>query len=330
MNNPIKVLHLVDDTTAGGVKHVVDFILSSNGTHTNILHERLEVIRGKMNASRFDADIIVSHLAISWRSIPALLALGTANIGKTIIHVEHSYTEGFVVHNVKHKVRFTILLRFGFSLFDKIIAVSNAQAKWFADLNLCASEKVTTIQSCVDLAPFRALPLRHGGNRIFAAIGRLDYQKGFDVLIAAFKACPDQEISLHIYGEGDEKLKLQNSANGDNRIVFKGFVDIPVDAFAEVDVVLMPSRWEAYGLVAIEALSAGRALVCSDVDGLRDHKVFGAEVLEEYSLSCVTSKLSQMRVESDGRSLTLRNSNNSLEEVFFQKWEALIFETSSN
>ena len=41
----------------------------------------------------------------------------------------------------------------------------------------------------------------------------------------------------------------------------------------------MPSRWEAYGLVAIEALAAGCKLVCSDVDGLSDHVDFGADLL---------------------------------------------------
>jgi glycosyltransferase involved in cell wall biosynthesis len=330
MNKSIKVLHLVDDTTAGGVKHVVDFILSSNATQKNILHERLEVKRGKISSTRFDADIIVSHLSISWRSVLALVSLRTANVGKTLIHVEHSYTEGFTAHNVKHKTRFVTLLRFGFSLFDKIIAVSNAQAKWFTDLCLCPAHRITTIQSCVDLEPFRGLPTRRERKRTFAAIGRLDYQKGFDFLVTAFKACPDQDISLHIYGEGDEKLRLQNLANGDDRIIFKGFADNPADAFADVDIVVMPSRWEAYGLVAIEALSAGKALVCSNVDGLRDHQEMGAEILEEYSLSCLSSKLSQMCVENVSLEKALSRRSKLLEQKFFSKWEALILETGTN
>ena len=37
-----------------------------------------------------------------------------------------------------------------------------------------------------------------------------------------------------------------------------------------VDLVAMPSRWEAYGLVALEARAAARRLVVGDVDGLRD------------------------------------------------------------
>lgn len=36
-----------------------------------------------------------------------------------------------------------------------------------------------------------------------------------------------------------------------------------------VDFVAIPSRWEAFGLVALEARAAGRPIICSDIDGLK-------------------------------------------------------------
>jgi glycosyltransferase involved in cell wall biosynthesis len=69
---------------------------------------------------------------------------------------------------------------------------------------------------------------------------------------------------------------LRNLAQGDARIAFKGWSSTPADAISGVDAVVMPSRWEAFGLVAIEALAAGRPLMTSGIDGLSDHVKGGA------------------------------------------------------
>ena len=64
-------------------------------------------------------------------------------------------------------------------------------------------------------------------------------------------------------------------AAGNDRITLHGHVD-PVKAMSDIDVLVMPSRWEAYGLVALEARAAGRPLLVSGVDGLADHVDRGA------------------------------------------------------
>ena len=84
---------------------------------------------------------------------------------------------------------------------------------------------------------------------------------------------------MHLYGQGEEEDTLRALAVGDKRIQFKGFAASPTAAYAQVDAVIMPSRWEAYALVAIEALSAGRGVLCADIDGLRDHAASGAKVV---------------------------------------------------
>ncbi len=330
MRRPLKVVHLVDDTTAGGVTRVVDFILSSNATQSEIRHERQIVSRGKLLATRYDADVIVSHLTISWRSLPSLLLLRASNVGKRLVHVEHSYTEAFVAHNVPNQRRFLSLLRIGFSLFDRIVGVSFAQSDWMTAKKLCASNRISTIQSCVDLSPFHDVPAPDGPKRIFGAIGRLDRQKGFDVLVDAFKACPIKDIRLFIFGEGEEEEKLRALAAGDPRIEFKGFAASPIDAFSQVDVVMMPSRWEAYGLVAIEALSAKRTLICTDADGLRDHRSLGAEFFEQYTTGCITRKIAEMRSRASGSAPDMGNPPKALEEIFLSKWQALLSELSES
>lgn len=276
MSSLPKVVHLVEDVTSGGVMRVIDHILTSPALAATAQHSVSYVRRGKISAQKYEADLIVSHLSISWRNLPLLIAARAANASTRLVHVEHSYTEAFVALNVKHRARFTALLKTTFSLFDQVVAVSHAQAAWIAIRSFCRANKIITIQSCVDLSAFRAMPAPKGRPRVFAAIGRLDTSKGFDTLIKAFKQRASDDLELHIYGEGNEELALRNLAAGDQGIFFKGWAHDPLAAFSDADVVLMPSRWESYGLVAVEALSAGRRVFCSNTDGLRDHADAGA------------------------------------------------------
>lgn len=276
-----RILHLVDDTTAGGVMRVLDYLVTSAELSEQAQHQLREVIRGSLRLGTLHADMIVSHLAVSWRTLPMLLLLRLLNPKARLVHVEHSYTEGFVENCVRHKRRFAFMLRSAYRLFDRVVSVSEGQGAWLVRSGAIAPSRLAVIASCVDLSDFRHLPPRSGPIKTFGAIGRLDPQKGFDTLIAAFRAVEGRDLALHIYGEGPEEPRLRELAGEDPRIVFKGFAARPSEAFSAVDAVVMPSRWEAYGLVAIEARAASRALLVQDIDGLRDHAPLGVHIAND-------------------------------------------------
>lgn len=93
-------------------------------------------------------------------------------------------------------------------------------------------------------------------------VGRLSYQKGFDLIIKDsfefFKKFSDWEI--HIYGEGDEELKLQELIKKNkldkNIIINKPTRDIYKE-YLKSTIFLLPSRFEPFGMVLIEAMSCG-------------------------------------------------------------------------
>ena len=279
LNKP-QVVHLVDDTTAGGVTRVIDHLVTSPRLAMDAHHVMQRVTRGKIRLNRIDAEVIVSHLSISWRTLPSLLALRLRHPRAKLIHVEHSYTRAFIDHNVTRRRRFLNLLRIGFRLFDTVVAVSEGQRQWIREDALVSDRRLTLARSYADLTAFAALPAADGDLKHFGAIGRLDRQKGFDLLIKAFRKSADANLRLTIFGEGEEEGNLRSLADCDARIHFAGMATDPVKAYAAVDAIMMPSRWEAYGLVAIEAISAGRTVFCSDVDGLKDHQAIGACVVE--------------------------------------------------
>lgn len=326
----MRVVHLVDDTTAGGVMRVIEHITTSREMSLSAVHSVRVVTRGSLATGRTKADVIVSHLSVSWRNLPVFIALRAANTGSALVHVEHSYTERFVAINVKHRRRFATLLRTTYALFDRIVAVSHEQGRWLASRSFAHPEAIEVIQSCTDMSAFRALPECNGPARIIGAIGRLDRQKGFDKLITAFRQCSNPEIELHIYGEGSEEEALRACANGDPRIRFQGFASDPVEAMSAVDAVAMPSRWEAYGLVAIEALSAGRALLVSPVDGLKDHAARGATVVcgdTDRDWSRAIGKLTAVSAVS--RPPADHTRAGSPENVFSDQWDKLLLSVTA-
>jgi D-inositol-3-phosphate glycosyltransferase len=322
-----KVLHLVDDDTAGGVMRVLDFLSSDNNLAQTALHEVKFAKRGKIIRNVKHADVIISHLAVSWRSMPILIALRAACTRKALVHVEHNYTKQFMAHNVPNHNRFKILLKMSYSCFDRVISVSSGQKNWMLENHLISVKKIALIQSCVDLTAFRALPAPSGPSRVFGAIGRLDKQKGFDILIKAFLQCNDPNIKLHVIGEGPQRKRLKSLAKTDERIVFKGFQSNPVMAFSDIDVVMMPSRWEAYGLVAIEALAAGRRLLCHNIDGLTDHEQHGGIMFNTTGIEELSSliKLEANSVSKQKLISTVRTTQ-QLEDQFRACWWSILRE----
>lgn len=269
MTKPTQILHLIDDTTPGGVMRMIAHLTSTPDHDSQARHEVHLVTPGSA-LPQCHADIVVSHLTINWRILPRLIAFRARHAGRPLVHVEHSYTEAFTALNVPARGRFFTLLRTCYALFERVVAVSEVQGRWLLSRGLVSPAALRIIPPAVDLKVFRALPVPRRPARVIGGIGRLHRQKGFDVLIAAFRALPCADLALHIHGQGPEEAALKALASGDPRIRFFGHASRPETALAAVDVVAMPSRWEAYGLVAQEARAAGRVLVCADVDGLRD------------------------------------------------------------
>lgn len=108
-------------------------------------------------------------------------------------------------------------------------------------------------------------------------VGRLDRQKGVDVLLAAVHTM-GADVCVRIVGEqvvsSGPGLASRNTLS---HIEFLGWQDKSSVA-AQInacDVVVMPSRWEGFGLVAIEAMRAGKPVVASAVGGLTEVVVDG-------------------------------------------------------
>ncbi|KAA2314248.1 glycosyltransferase [Pseudooceanicola sediminis] len=303
----LRIAHLVDDTSPGGVTRYLDFLTRDPAMQAFARHDVIAVPRNSPALRPITADIIVSHLTVTWRGLPGLMMLRARHAGTPLVHVEHSYSGGFVAARVTARARFQALLRCAYALFDRVVAVSEGQRFWLVSRNLIPAAKVDVIHPCVDLSAFRALPAIAGPARTFGLIGRFDAQKGFDIAIHAFRALPDADVRLNIYGSGAEEATLRDAAGNDPRIRFHPFVADPAAAMAQCDAIVMPSRWEPYGIVALEARAAGRLLAVSFVDGLRDHAETVSHPCRGQSVSDWTDTLANMAHHTRG--MTVRSAS---------------------
>jgi len=125
----------------------------------------------------------------------------------------------------------------------------------------------------VNPAPTR--PAIDGGLR-FVSIGQLRHLKGFHLGIRAFALAGLPTAEYWIVGDGPERGRLEASAAAlgvSDRVRFFGWLkrEETLRRLKECDVLLHPSLHDSGGLVCLEAMGAGRPVVCLDVGGPAEH-----------------------------------------------------------
>jgi len=157
--------------------------------------------------------------------------------------------------------------------YNRGIAVSEPAARY---ARVAWSRPLTIVPNGVDVAFFRPsktdVSPRVGGPTRLLFVGQYtDARKGFGDLLAAYGALRSRgvDVVLDVVGNGDPRAPAPPAQNG---VVFRGRVsELSLRAqLSKCDVFVAPSVGsESFGIVLLEAMASGRAIVCSDIDGYR-------------------------------------------------------------
>jgi phosphatidylinositol alpha-mannosyltransferase len=131
----------------------------------------------------------------------------------------------------------------------------------------------------VELQPYRDSPAHPTDGPTIFFCGRHEERKGLDVLLAAMASLPEG-VRLWIGSDGPDSARLRAQFAGDPRIEWLGRLS-DADKRARLkgaDVFCAPSlHGESFGVVLIEAMAAGTAIVASGLDGYRNVATDGVD-----------------------------------------------------
>ncbi len=143
--------------------------------------------------------------------------------------------------------------------------------------------KKTILQNNPDLFPANKIKVIYNGIAtsdythkdrhtlpVIGNLGRLVHQKGQDLLIDMVHTLKERGVQLSVLIGGDGVLmkpyqeKVSELGLNEN-ITFTGHVTDTIAFMNEIDIFVLPSRWEGFGYVLAEAMSAGKPIVAFDI-----------------------------------------------------------------
>lgn len=114
--------------------------------------------------------------------------------------------------------------------------------------------------------------ISYGGIKL-GCVARLSEQKGLTYLLDAMSLLTIKDIRLFIVGDGELRNELENKVKEldlQDSVTFLGYRKDIVECINSFDFCVLPSVFEGFGLVAIEAFMNSKTLVATDIPGLNE------------------------------------------------------------
>lgn len=186
-------------------------------------------------------------------------------------------------HNTDNRKRHFIgavnVERWMYSKYEKIICISsqteNKLSSFLGDkwMRRHGQDKIVTIENGIDIRRFRtaSATIERDSQNVIVMVAAFRPQKDHSSLLRAIKLLPN-DYKLWLVGDGKSRNNVEEEIkrlNIGNRVrLFGNRRDVP-EIIKSADVVVMSSNWEGFGLSAVEGMAAGKPVIASDVDGLK-------------------------------------------------------------
>ena len=225
-----------------------------------------------LHENRFYTSVILHHFAKKYNVPYVLQAHGdlTRAFGKQKLKGLYDI---FFAHRV-------------FNDASKVIALNEVEAEQYKAVGV-PDEKIVVIPNGIDLSGYENLPPPghfknrfhiDKGDKVLLFVGRINKIKGIDILLKAFSKLAENlgNIKLAIVGPDDGYLSeietLAETLKINDKVLILGplYGREKLAAFVDSEFCVLPSRYEIWGMVVLEAYACGKPVIASRVDGLED------------------------------------------------------------
>ena len=232
---------------------------------------------------RYDFDIVHGHDWLVAAAGDHLANRFRCPLTVTIHATEYGRHQGWVDKHPQSHIHGTE--RWMANRADQLITCSAYMRDHVADIYGLEEEAVAVIPNGIDpseLTPvddLDALRARYAepDERLILLVGRLVYEKGFQLALEALPGLVERlgDVRFIVAGSGtaEEDLKRQASDLGlDEHGEFLGWIgdDVLHSLYRISDLTVVPSLYEPFGLVALEAMASGCPCIVADTGGLRE------------------------------------------------------------
>lgn len=332
LDHSIRVIHL----NINFDEHINDFLVKKF-----ILHKRkLRLYKSRLTdiINELNIDICVSlcgkeveflgNLPVKSKKIAEIHF--SMNNRKQFILARHSGLLWKIIGNVR-----TYQLKQSVKKLDKLIVLTSDDYKqwkrYFDKVVMIPNPNPLPNNVCSDLKSKRVI-----------AIGKLDPQKGFDMLIDAWAIVSHKhpDWTLDIFGVGEWEDKLRNNIyelNLSNSIYLHGLTSDVVAQYSNSSIYVMTSRYEGMPMVLIEAMSCGLPVVSFDCEwGPRELIEDGLNgfLVKPFDVTGFSDKVCELILDNDLRNIMGINARKKMENysktIIMDKWITLFDEIKMN
>lgn len=297
-----KILFIIPNMRGGGAQRVISTILNfldrkkfetilvllkKEGPYLEDLPKDIQVINLQTEQTRYSIIKVIRVIRVIKQIKPDLVfsTLSYLNIlivmirpflSKDIIFIaRETNTISVINKRKKYPMLYDLVYKVFYNNFNKIISQSKYMRKDLIDNYNIMEDRIEVIYNPVDITKIENLANRDVANLYksdkfnLLAVGRLSYQKGYDLLIEAMRKL-DKKFHLTILGQGKDDAKLEQLAKSfdiEDNITFAGFQANPYIYMMHADLFILSSRYEGLPNVVLEANALGTPVVAFNCPG---------------------------------------------------------------
>jgi glycosyltransferase involved in cell wall biosynthesis len=161
--------------------------------------------------------------------------------------------------------------------YSRIICISEGVKKQLDHYLPAAAAKSVVVYNGIDLREFTNRQAEKSvrgdaSQPLVVCVANLIDYKGQDVLIRSLALLPE-EVHVALAGRGPQEARLRELAASlgvTGRVRFLGYVSDVASVYNAARICVIPSLWEGFGMVAVEAMASGVPVVASRIPGLAE------------------------------------------------------------